>query len=168
MTSSTVTPSRTSAPAAVASSTSSASMRDRRGATRNSAGAVLDQTFGLSRGTSEGHRPHRRRTLGGQPVEQAPSGQLDNTVARQSVRGQGVAGDDSAVEQEDVVTLRSEEPCGRRAGAPGTDDDHVVLRAKALLAHDDNRGAALPCEPHSGEESAWRCGDGDGACRMDP
>jgi hypothetical protein len=90
------------------------------------ADALFHSSYVLGVADLEGDMPHRWRAAGKDLVEQAPSGQLDNGAAQQTVGGECVAGQACPVHERHVVSHAGQQHGGCRTAAPGADHDDVV------------------------------------------
>ena len=125
--SSTVNPSRTSAPASDAASTRSLSSTVRRGRTRRGNSAVAGGAGDRERSEVERIRVDRRTSRRQNTVEQAPALQRRHARRVDEVRRDRVAREGRLVDDEHLVAPPGQEHRRRRPGAARAHDDRVVV-----------------------------------------
>ena len=89
-------------------------------------GLRLDRHVDAVLAVVEDAAPHRRGARGRHPVQQSPSGQLQDPAAQQGVGRERVGAVAAAVDHQHPQTSPSQEHGGRRPGGPGSNDDDVV------------------------------------------
>ena len=148
--SSTVKPSRTSAPAAAAASTSSASSTVRRGP------YAVAVPVGRARGPRDRDGPEvervgRDRRAAGrlQPLEQAPPLERGHAGRMHEMRRHRVAGERGPVHEQNAMAVAGQQHRRRRSGAARSDDDRVVCGAHGATLRARGAPPTIGSSPHA-------------------